>query len=132
MIIRFIHSTICCMYTGCPLHFIKLKLPQLSERKDAVSFCLYKHFLKGDICYAWLQCEKLHEPNNIPLKSKTIFICVPERSARVPKIHSHPHYGCKWDASLRDVMLHVISLVKLHCQWVSSRGHMRLSVDCNM
>lgn len=43
-----------------------------------------------------------------------------------------PHYGCEWDASLRDVMLHVISLVKLHCQWVSSRGHMRLSVDCNM
>lgn len=25
------------MYTGCPLHFIKLKLPQLRKMKDAVS-----------------------------------------------------------------------------------------------
>lgn len=31
----------------------------------------------------------------------------------------------------RDALLHVISLAKLHCRWVSSRGHMRISVDCD-
>lgn len=38
-----------------------------------------------------------------------------------------------WVGGLTEgAILHVISLIKLHCRWVSSRGHMRISVDCDM
>lgn len=84
---------------------------------------------KKKICYACLQIF-------FKLQIYQFHLCFWEVmegscSSNIP-LWSNPQRGCGWDASPRHVMLHVISLVKLHCQWVSSRGHMRLSVDCNM